>query len=162
MAEFRFYHLTRYRLEEALVRLLRRASEQGSRAVVVAGSTERVEALNAHLWTFDAESFLPHGSARDGNAEEQPAYLTATIENPNAARVLMLCDGATLPVGIQVASLGFDRVFELFDGQDEAAVQVARQHWQDYRDAGLDLVYYQQDEAGGWIEKARHPSKPQT
>ncbi|WP_374655096.1 DNA polymerase III subunit chi [Dongia sp.] len=155
MAEIRFYHLTRSRLEDALIRLLRRILDRPDRAVVIAGSMERVEALNAHLWTFDPASFLPHGSARDGNASEQPVYLTTSLENPNRAKFLLLCDGAPAPTCDDLAAQGFDLVCILFNGQDEEALTAARATWRDYKSAQQQLVYYQQDEDGGWIEKAR-------
>ncbi|WP_374383312.1 DNA polymerase III subunit chi [Dongia sp.] len=155
MAEIRFYHLTKSRLEEALTRLLRRIIDRQDRAVILAGSTERVEALNAHLWTFDPASFLPHGSAKDGNAAEQPIYLTAAFENPNKAKILLLCDGAEPPKAPDLGSAGFDMACILFDGQDETAVAATRTQWRDFKAAGQQLVYYQQDESGSWIEKAR-------
>jgi DNA polymerase-3 subunit chi len=155
MAEIRFYHLTRSRLEEALVRLLQRVLERGDRAVVLAGSGERVEALNAHLWTYEPASFLPHGSAKDGHAAEQPIYLTSSLDNPNGARLLMLCDGADAPTADALAAQGFDLVCELFNGHDEAALATAREHWRLYRDAGQNIAYFQQNEGGGWVEKAR-------
>ncbi|MDY0870760.1 DNA polymerase III subunit chi [Dongia rigui] len=155
MAEIRFYHLTKSRLEEALTRLLRRVIDRQDRAVVMAGSTERVEALNAHLWNFDPPSFLPHGSAKDGNAADQPVYLTAQFENPNGAKLLLLCDGAGAPPASDLDAMGFTLVCTLFNGLDEEAVGTARAQWRDYKNAGQQLVYYQQDEDGGWVEKAR-------
>jgi DNA polymerase-3 subunit chi len=156
MAEIRFYHLTRSRLEEALVRLLRRVIDRQDRVVVMTGSSERVEALNAHLWSFDPASFLPHGSARDGNAAEQPIYLTTTAENPNGAKLLMLCDGAEPPDSTTLTAQGFDLVCALFNGQDDEALSAARASWRRYKDAQQQLVYYQQDDDGAWVEKARH------
>ncbi|MBK8160718.1 MAG: DNA polymerase III subunit chi [Rhodospirillaceae bacterium] len=155
MAEIRFYHLTKSRLEDALIRLLRRVVDRQDRAVVMAGSSERAEALNAHLWSFDPASFLPHGSARDGNAAEQPIYLTARCENPNGAKLLMLCDGAEPPAAADLAAQGFDMVCALFNGQDEDALAAARGSWRTYKAAEQRLVYYQQDEDGAWVEKAR-------
>ena len=156
MAEIRFYHLTRSRLEEALTRLLRRAIDRHDRVVVMAGSTERVEALNAHLWSFDPASFLPHGSARDGNAAEQPVYLTATLGNPNGAKLLMLCDAAEAPAAADLPAHGFDLVCVLFNGHDAEALATARATWRTYRAAEQQLVYHQQSEDGAWVEKARH------
>ena len=68
MTEIRFYHLQRTTLEAALPPMLEKTLERGQRAVVLAGSDERVEQLTDHLWTYDEGGFLPHGSARDGNA----------------------------------------------------------------------------------------------
>jgi DNA polymerase-3 subunit chi len=153
MAEVRFYHLTRYRLEEALTPHLRRVLERHDRAVILTPTSERVEALNAHLWTFDPASFLPHGSARDGHAAEQPIYLTTKLENPNRAKLLMLCDGAPAPQSEMLVELGYDLVCELFNGHDDEAVAEARVHWRQYREAGHKIAYFQQNDEGGWVEK---------
>ena len=93
MAEIGFYHLGATPLDRALPRLLERARAQGHRIVVRAGSTERVEQLNALLWTYDEASFLAHGSGRDGNPAAQPIWLTEKDENPNGASMLVLVDG---------------------------------------------------------------------
>ena len=94
MAEIGFYHLLTTPLDRALPRLLERARAQGYRIVVRAASPDRVEHLNSVLWTYDEASFLPHGSARDGNAANQPIWLTDGDDNPNAATMLVLVDGA--------------------------------------------------------------------
>ena len=150
MSEIRFYHLQRANLEDTLPVILERAYRRDERALVMAGSNERVEALAAHLWTYRPDSFLPHGTAKDGAASEQPIYLTAEAENPNAAKLLILCDGAARgDVG------DFTLVCEMFDGNDESAVAAARERWKAYKEAGHKLVYYQQSPAGKWEEKAR-------
>jgi DNA polymerase-3 subunit chi len=147
MTDIAFYHLQRSSLESALPKLLEKTLEAGKRAVVKAGSTDRVEALNSALWTYDQGSWLPHGSARDGQVDQQPVWLTTDDENPNGAVFLFLTDGATSD---NVAE--FERCFELFDGNDPAAVDAARRRWSDYNDAGHDLTYWQQNESGRWEE----------
>ncbi len=149
MTEIRFYHLQRKTLEDALPQILEKVLERGWRAVIMAASEERVEVLNQYLWTYRDHSFLPHGSARDGDAEHQPIWLTVEDENPNDGNVLILTDGA---VSERVAE--FPLVCELFDGNDPDAVLVARQRWKSYKAAGHDLTYWQQTERGGWEKKA--------
>ena len=95
MTDVRFYHLTRSRMEAVLPVMLEKTLERDQRAVVMAGSEERVEAINGHLWTWNDRGFLPHGSEKDGFAEGQPVWLTTRDENPNSAQVLFLTDGAT-------------------------------------------------------------------
>lgn len=149
MTEVLFYRLQRHRLEEVLPDLLEKTLKRGWRAVVVAGSTERVEALNAHLWTWRRESFLPHGSKTDGFAADQPIWLTDGDDNPNGAQVAFLVDGTELPI-----SAGpYQRVCDLFDGNDQAAVQAARERWSRLKSAGHSLSYYRQGE-GGWEKQA--------
>ncbi|WP_225766002.1 DNA polymerase III subunit chi [Inquilinus sp. Marseille-Q2685] len=150
MPEIRFYHLTARTFEQTLPVLLDRTLQRGWRAVVCVGSEERAESLAGHLWTYSKEGFLPHGTKRDGFAEEQPVWISDRVENPNAAQVLFLGDGADSD-----GEGAFATVCDLFDGNDPDAVQAARGRWKRFRDAGHTLVYYQQDEAGAWSEKQR-------
>lgn len=144
-----FYHLLRFRLEDALPRLLERAVQTEKRIVVVAGSAERVEDLNVHLWS-DRNRFLPHGSARDGHAADQPIWLTDDpADNPNDASFLFLCDGMD-----SALAASMERVFDLFNGHDPAAVEAARGRWKARMAEGCDLHYWQQTEDGRWVEKA--------
>ncbi|HEX3861943.1 MAG TPA: DNA polymerase III subunit chi [Stellaceae bacterium] len=148
MAEIGFYHLLATPLERALPRLLERARAQELRIVVRAGSAERVEHLNALLWTYDEASFLAHGSSRDGNAAAQPIWLSHREENPNGATVLFLVDGVEAG-----DTTGFTRCLDLFDGNDPDAVAAARHRWRAAQAAGHTLTYWQQTQAG-WEKKA--------
>jgi len=147
MAEIGFYHLQSMPLERALPKLLERACTHGHRAVVRAGSPERVEHLNAALWTYEDAAFLPHGSARDGNPTVQPIWLTHLDENPNGASMMVLVDG--LEAGDLKA---FARCADIFDGNDGDAVEAARGRWRRAREAGHSLTYWQQT-GSGWEQK---------
>lgn len=148
MAEVFFYHLENLALEAALPQLLEKCLQRGWRAVVRAGSPERVEALTGQLWEYDRESFLPHGSAADGFPEDQPIWLTAGSDNPNGAQVLFLVDGAPLEAYEQ-----YLRVCDLFDGGDPEAVAAARNRWRQAKAAGNSLKYWQHGPSG-WENKA--------
>ena len=143
MTEVRFYHLQRKTLEQALPQLLEKTLERGWRAVVMAGSEARVEALNGLLWTYTREGFLPHGTKKDGYAERQPVWLTDLDENPNNANVLFLVDGA----GSSRIS-EFDLCCEVFDGRDVGQSQAPAITGR-FAVSGFDLTYWQQTEGGG-------------
>ena len=148
MAEIGFYHLMSTPLERSLPRLLERARTQGYRIVVRAASPERVEHLNAALWTYDEAAFLPHGSARDGNAAMHPIWLTHSDENPNGATMLVLVDG------FEAENIGsYARCADLFDGNDAGAVEAARTRWRRARETGHTLTYWQQT-TSGWERKS--------
>ncbi len=149
MTEVRFYHLQRRSLEQILPKLLEKTLERGWRAVVLAGSPERVDALNQHLWTYDPASFLPHGTHRDGFTEEQPVWLTSDDENPNTATVLFLIDGS-----VSESTATYDLVCDLFDGNDDEAVMAARSRWKLYKAAGHNLTYWQENDRGSWEKKS--------
>ncbi len=148
MTEVGFYHLLHWPLERALPKLLEKALQRGHRAIVLAGSKERVEDLNNVLWTYEERSWLPHGSAGDGPPGEQPVFLTMADENPNGADILVAVDGRA-----PAKTDGFARIIDMFDGRDEAMVAAARQRWRGYLDQGFDLTYWQQTESGGWDKK---------
>lgn len=148
MVEVSFYHLQREPLEQALPKLLEKACERGLRAVVLAGSAERVAALNQRLWTYSREAFLPHGAAEDGHAADQPIFLTTEEENPNGATVLVTVDG--VDAGFMS---DFERAVDMFDGNDEAALAAARERWKAAKAAGHDVTYWQQGPKG-WEKKA--------
>jgi DNA polymerase-3 subunit chi len=147
MTEIGFYHLTRASADQALPKLLGRTLAAGQRAVVLCGSDARLRAVDDALWASQDPDWLPHGHARTGEPEWQPIWLTTTAEAPNGARFLFLLDGT------QADASAFDRVFDLFDGGDDAAVAAARTRWSAAKAAGHRLTYWQQGEKG-WQKKA--------
>jgi DNA polymerase-3 subunit chi len=150
MAEVRFYHLSATPIEANLPPMLEMALGRGWRVVVRCGSEAGMAMLDAALWTWRDDAFLPHGTAAAGHAAEQPVYLTLGEENPNKATVLMLVDGARATPGEMA---GFERTCVIFDGGDERALATARDDWRAVRAAGLAAVYWAQ-ERGRWVEKA--------
>ncbi len=143
MAELWFYQLERRELDQALAPLLEKCLQRGWRALVRGGSAERIEALDATLWTYRDDSFLPHGC--EGDPARQPVWLTTEAGNPNRAQALFLIDGANADDAGQ-----FERAFLLFDGRDEAALQTARSRWKQAKEAGIAAVYYREDASGRW------------
>ena len=149
MTEILFYHLQRHPLERVLPALVEKSLERGWRVVVQAASDERIEALDAHLWVFRDDSFLPHGTWREAEAAEQPVLLTVHDGNPNRAAVRFLLDGAPVP-----ADAGdYERIVLLIDGNDPDAVAAARERWSESRAKGFEVTYWQADENGRWQRK---------
>jgi DNA polymerase-3 subunit chi len=145
MTEISFYHLTASPLERALPKLLEKILQSQKRAVILCGSEERLDYLNGALWTLGKLSFLPHGSAKEGYGEDQPIWLTTRDENPNGAQFLILTDGAE-----SSALSSYERCLELFDGKDDDAVSLARQHWKAYKEQGHEVTYWKQSDTGAW------------
>ncbi len=143
-----FYHLERRALEQVLPNLLERTLQRGWRAVVQAGSSERLEALDTALWTYSDDSFLPHGTSRDGHAALQPVYLTIEQDNPNGATIRFLVDGADID-----DLEGYQRIVYLFDGLDPDAVTRARETWRRLKAKGVVPTYWQETVVGGWERK---------
>jgi DNA polymerase-3 subunit chi len=144
MSEIGFYHLTRSTLAQALPQLLARTLAAGQRALVL-GPAGGLDALSAALWAQPA--WLPHGSAADGDPRLQPVWLSPKPLASNGARFLFMVEGAeTDRVG------DFERVFDLFDGNNPDAVAAARERWKAAKAAGHTLAYWQQTETS-WQKK---------
>ena len=148
MTSVDFYHLTRTGPEAALPRLLGRTLDAGQRAFVLLRDPARIAAISRALWASQHPPWLPHGSALTGEADLQPIWLATEDEAPpNGARYLFLLDGAE-----SARLAAFERVFDLFDGRDDPAVQAARSRWTAAKAAGFTLAYWQQRERG-WERK---------
>jgi len=82
MTEILFYHLQRQPLERVLPTLLESRLSAAGASWCRLPPRNGAEALDAHLWTFRDDSFLPHGIWREGEAREQPILLTVHDDNP--------------------------------------------------------------------------------
>jgi DNA polymerase III subunit chi len=146
MTEVLFYHLQNMTVENVLPPLLEKSLERGWRVVVQSTSEERADALDAHLWTYRDDSFLPHATWRAGDAAEQPVLLAVTDGNPNRANVRFLIDNAGLPPDGE----SYERMVLLFNGEDADALAAARGAWTDCKSRGFEVTYWQTDEQGRW------------
>ncbi|MEO8685240.1 MAG: DNA polymerase III subunit chi [Devosia sp.] len=148
MAEVLFYHLEQRPLEAVIPLLLEKTVERGWRAVIEVGSTERAEALDAHLWTYRDDSFLAHGLAGESTDALQPILITTATDNPNGAVVRFFVDRA-----VPLTADGYQRIVYLFSGHDPDAVSEARVAWKNLA-AGNAVTYWQQEPDGRWVKKA--------
>src|SRR5580704_16767054 len=121
MTEVLFYHLKGQTLEAVLPTLLQKSLERGWKVVVQAASDERIDALDAHLWTYRDDNFLPHGTIREADPAAQPILLTTADHNPNGATVRFLIDGVPMPPDASA----YERIVLMFNGEDEEAVSAA-------------------------------------
>ncbi|WP_224701975.1 DNA polymerase III subunit chi [Devosia aquimaris] len=147
MTDVLFYHLEPRPLEAVLPQLLEKTLERGWRAVVEVGSTERAQALDAHLWTYRDDSFLPHGMEGGPGDAHQPVLITTGTDNANAAACRFFVDRA-----VPQSGEGYERIVYMFSGHDPDAVAEARLAWKALRGAG-QLTYWQQEPEGRWVKK---------
>ena len=152
--EIWFYHLQREPLARVLPTLMEKSLARGWRAVVQAATEERIGALDELLWTYSDDSFLAHGTARDGDGHLQPIYLTTTTDNPNSAAIRLCVEGADAAEALAAVENPYERLIVLFDGTDPDQLENARAQWQLLKTRGYELAYWQQTMAGAWERKA--------
>lgn len=149
MSDIRFYHLTRKTAEQALPELVARAFAKGHKILIRSREEAETLRLNDTLWTYNPDSFLPHGAAKDGKADQQPIFLTSGNDNPAGADVLMLMPGAATD-----GAENFALCCQLLNGADEAQISDARSLWKTWKEAGHTITYWQQSDQGKWEQKA--------
>ena len=146
MTETLFYHLERRSLEEILPGLVEKSLQRGWRAAIKTDTSERSDALDTLLWTYDDQSFLPHAQLGDGEARDQPVLITVEAGNPNAAQIFFYVGGAQPADWAELNGLA--RVVLLFDGRDAAALASARAAWKEAKGAGHDVTYWKETPSG--------------
>jgi DNA polymerase-3 subunit chi len=146
MTEVLFYHLQNIKLESVLPPLLEKSLERGWRVAVHSPSQERVDALDALLWTYRDDSFLPHATWRASDKQDQPILLVVAEDNPNQAQVRFLIDNAAMPAD----AAAYHRLVLVFDGNDGEALASARAAWSACKAQGFEVTYWQADEGGRW------------
>lgn len=149
-----FYHLLNAPLDKVLPVLVEKVYAVNKRLVIKTTLAEQAEYLNTLLWTYKPDSWLPHGSDNDGFEAEQPILITTQNENLNKAEYVMLVDGGTVD-----EIKDYDRCLNLFNGQDEQAVEQARELWKAVVAEGFEAYYWQQNESGKWEQKASKNAK---
>lgn len=147
--EWYFYHLERTTLEQAAGALLEKCLQHEKRVLAVSERPERRAALDQALWTYNDNSFLPHGRAEAEGLDPalQPILISGTNENQNQATFCLLMDGTDIGNGA-----GFERCMVMFDGGDQATRNIARTQFKAAKDRGETVRYFQQTSNGGWKE----------
>jgi DNA polymerase-3 subunit chi len=148
MTEVRFYHLQKQTLDQALPLILEKVYQTKCNAVVRMQDKKEVTRMDAVLWSYKENSFLPHGSAKNGNAARQPIWLTDKSENPNRATTLILTQGM-----IEEDLTPYDLCCEMLNGHDETAIKDARKRWKIYKEQGFKVTYWFQSDTGKWGNK---------
>lgn len=149
MTDVLFYHLTESKLEDALPPLIDKSVERGWQVAVQTREPARRDLLDAHLWTYREDSFLPHGTDESEMPDRQPVLLTISPDNPNKASVRFFVDGAEAS-DIET----YDRIVFMFDGYDQEQLEGARAQWKKLKGEGHNLTYWQQTQDGRWEKKA--------
>jgi DNA polymerase-3 subunit chi len=148
LTETLFYHLERRALDDVLPGMIEKTLERGWRAVIRTESSERADAIDNLLWTYNEQTFLPHAQSGDGDPRRQPVLITVENDNPNGANVLFLVGGAEPPAWNDAATKNLTRVVLMFDGRDAQSLIRARAAWTDAKTAGHDVTYWKETPSG--------------
>lgn len=136
-----FYHLSASPLERVLPAICEKLLASGERLLVVAEG-DFLARIDDSLWSYSADSFLPHGTE---SAAAQPILLSAEVAAANGARNVALADGIW-----REAALDFERIFYFFDS---AHLDEARGAWRTLKsNSQAEPRYWKQSGQGKWVQ----------
>ena len=131
-----------------LPRLLETLYREGIKCLVYTPPLHQRDEINGLLWTYRADSFLPHGRCSDPYAEAQPILVSHQCVPRNGATACLMLNGNG-PENLSV----FHAYYYLFQAGHEASTQGSRTHWRRHQEAGHTLSLHRQDEKG-WTQVA--------
>ena len=138
-----FYYLTASPLERVLPRICERIVSEAGKLLIVA-EPDLIDSLDVQLWTYAADSFLPHGRS-DGTApENQPILLSPDPAPLNGAAAIALADGRW-----RDEALSFARTFYFFDA---AHLDEARAAWRTLKAKSEAECRYWKQVDGRWVQ----------
>lgn len=132
MPKASFYLIDKPRFREAphllVAELARRAHAGGKPTLILVRSDSEAEALDALLWDFDPDAFIPHQIAGDDDDAATPVLIVPPgASTPDRPLVINLRDDC--------ADGGFDQVLEVVPADPEARVE-SRRRWREYQQRG--------------------------
>lgn len=150
MIDIGFYQLNQRRAEAVLPQLVAKALAAGHRLLIIGPDSGLLDRVDAALWDFAPDSFVPHGVAAalaPGRAASQPVLLATDADwSINAADCLVQL-GGDLPDDLA----GLTRVLFLFDAEN---LETARARWRIVAKAeDVRPAYWRENDAGRF-EKA--------
>lgn len=124
------------RVARVACRLAEKVYESGQTAFIRVPDQQGAEQLDALLWSFREDSFIPHRRADQGN-EQGKHNLPIIIGEGEAtpARDVLI----NISAHSEPAPERFERIAEVFSESDENARTQARERWRHYQERGFTL-----------------------
>jgi DNA polymerase III subunit chi len=149
MTEINFYVSSsgsKEAIYKLLPSLLEKILEQKNKVLIACEDEHEVKKLDKFLWEYNAEKFIPHGTADQEHAEDQPILITDKQENLNLSSILICLSGTRLN-----DFSSFVKIFDIFEGSEDQK-QMGRERWKEYKEKGYPLAYFT-SENGKWTKK---------
>ncbi|MHB8624081.1 MAG: DNA polymerase III subunit chi [Sulfuricaulis sp.] len=126
-------HTTQGGKDTAVCRLTHKAFRLGHRVYILTADNDCAQRLDRLLWTFSADSFIPHGLGQSPEKTDLPV-LIGHVDPPPAHEDVLI----QLALKVPECFSRFQRVAELVEDGDNAKSQ-ARERFRFYRDRGYTL-----------------------
>ena len=138
MTRIDFYVLDSTGVSERLnfcCRLTEKAVKQGLKVLIWLENSEQEQEVDALLWQFKPESFIPHERIKSAELNpKSPVALSSASDLPTGGEVLINMSTRT-PATVD----RFLRIAEIVN-QEKKVLNSTRQHYSNYRDQGYKIT----------------------
>ena len=136
MTRISFYLLKSQQQQDRQVfacRLIEKAYTQGNQIYIHTDSAEQTNEVDQLLWSFRADSFVPHQTMADQNPDRCPILIGHDVEPPRLMNLLI-----NLSPEQPLFFSQFERVAEIIDEDQDRKVQ-GRERYRFYQQRGYQL-----------------------
>lgn len=119
--------------EQFACRLTHKAYQLGHRICLLALDKNQAKRLDQLLWTFNANSFIPHALEGEQSSSNAPIVISSQSCNEKTRDILI-----TLGEAQENLVTEFERVAEVVGGPEDGRKK-ARERYRFYREKGYDL-----------------------
>jgi len=77
-------------LSKAFCQLAQKCYYSSINTCVITNNSDFTIELDRVLWTYSKKHFIPHATKEDPLHQEQPIYITHSVENPNNSKIIIL------------------------------------------------------------------------
>ncbi len=90
MIKISCYKTKQNQLSKAFCHLVQKCYYSSINTCIITNNSDFTIELDRILWTYSKKHFIPHATKEDPLAQEQPIYITHSIENPNNSKIIIL------------------------------------------------------------------------
>lgn len=90
MIKISCYKTKQDQLAKAFCQLAQKCYYSSTNTCVITNNSNFTIELDRVLWTYSKKHFIPHATKEDPFTQEQPIYITHSIENPNNSKIIIL------------------------------------------------------------------------
>jgi DNA polymerase-3 subunit chi len=90
MIKISYYKTKPDQLSKAFCQLAQKCYYSSINTCVITNNSDFTIELDRILWTYSKKHFIPHATNEDPLPQEQPIYITHSIENPNNSKIIIL------------------------------------------------------------------------
>ena len=146
--DIKFYELSVMSVEKALPQLIYKIYDKFEKPMILLlENEEQVNTYDNLLWSFSSNKFLPHGIESQDAKYYENLLITNNEKNLNQSDILI----SNVVANDADFLKDFKQIVFMFLASNKQSFTA---QFQELKNSGAKCTYWQQDQAGKWVENA--------